>query len=45
MIRQGFSWLIMAVLGVTIIIIGIEGSLGRMLGCILTPGSIQVGGQ
>lgn len=42
-IRERISWVIMAVLAIVIIVIGFEGSLGKVLGCIFTPGLIIVG--
>lgn len=42
MIRQRISWLLMGVIGVMLIVIGAEGSLGKILGCIFTPGLIVV---
>jgi hypothetical protein len=36
------SWVAMGVIGIIIIVIGMEGSLGKMLGCLLTPSSIVI---
>ena len=41
--RQRISWALMGVIGIVLIVIGVEGSLGKILGCIFTPGSIVVG--
>jgi hypothetical protein len=42
-VRQRISWLIMGVFAILLIVIGFEGSLGKCLGCIFTPGLIVVG--
>ena len=44
-IRQRVSWLLMGIIAIVIIVIGFEGSLGKVLGCIFTPGLIVVGSE
>lgn len=36
------AWIAMGVLGVVLVIIGIQGSLGKVLGCIVTPSAISL---
>jgi hypothetical protein len=44
-IRQRVSWLLMGIIAIAIIVIGFEGSLGKVLGCVFTPGIIVVGSE
>src|SRR6516162_518586 len=44
-IRERVSWVLMAILAIVIIVIGFEGSLGKVLGCIFTPGLMIVGSE
>lgn len=44
-IRQRISWLIMAIFAIVLIVIGFEGSLGKVLGCIFTPAIIITNDQ
>ena len=37
-VRQRISWVLMAILAILLIVIGFEGSLGKVLGCVFTPG-------
>jgi hypothetical protein len=36
------SWVFMGIIGVMVVVIGVEGSLGKMLGCLLTPSAIVI---
>jgi hypothetical protein len=36
------SWTLMGVIGIMFVVIGIEGSLGKVLGCILTPSEVVI---
>jgi hypothetical protein len=40
--REGLSWVILFVIALLLIIIGFEGSLGKILGCILTPSEVVI---
>lgn len=39
-VKERVSWVIMATLALMLIVIGIEGSLGKVLGCLVTPAEI-----
>lgn len=41
--KENLSWILTGIGAFTVIVIGIEGSLGTLLGCIFTPSYIQVG--
>jgi hypothetical protein len=40
--QEKASWLIMLYVGTFLIIVGFQGSLGRCIGCILTPAIVVV---
>lgn len=40
--QERMSWILMLIFGLSLIVIGFQGSLGKILGCILTPGAIIV---
>lgn len=43
--RDTLSWILTAVGAVAIIVVGFEGSLGLVLGCIFTPSYVAIEGQ
>jgi hypothetical protein len=40
--KEKISWSLMGMFGLMLIVIGFQGSLGKILGCILTPSIITV---
>lgn len=36
------SWVLMLILGISLIVIGFQGNLGLILGCILTPSLVTM---
>ena len=43
--RDTLSWILTTIGAITIIIIGVEGSLGILLGCVFTPSYVQIESQ
>jgi len=41
-LRERVSWGIMFVLAIVLIVMGIEGSLGKVIGCLMTPGEVVI---
>lgn len=41
-IKERVSWAIMAAFALLLIIMGIEGSLGKVLGCLMTPAEVVI---
>lgn len=39
-LRERVSWTFMAIGAILLIVIGFEGSLGKIIGCIVTPGIV-----
>jgi hypothetical protein len=39
-IRERISWTFMAIGAIILIVIGFEGALGKVIGCIVTPGIV-----
>ena len=41
--KETLSWMLTAIAAIVIIVIGFEGNLGTIVGCIFTPAYIEVG--